>query len=124
MVLSSTHDKPKNGYEHLKYHLETLLRWDLSKSSDAQLFQDQILVSQQLGRVSKHQNTDKITVFENVWKVIEGVPSLLSKKSRFIVPMFLRFLHYQYYLFHDKDPDAREFGLENHVEKKLDSISM
>ncbi len=110
--------------DHLDAHFETLLKWDLSLGNDARLFQDQIFASQQNGRVSKHQNTDKITVFENVWKVIEGVPSLLANKSRLIIPMFLRFLHFQYYLFHDNDPDAREFSLESHINTKVDKSTM
>ena len=87
--------------------------------NDATIFQDQILAAQtQEGRVCRHQTTDKIIVFESVWKVLEGVPQLTTKKSRTVVPIFLQFLHNQYYFFHDEDTDAREFNLQNQIESQ------
>jgi hypothetical protein len=107
-----------------EYHHKLYSQWDNSAGNNAGQFRDQILAAQSQGRVSRHQTTDKITVFENVWKVLEGVPQLTTKKSRVIVPIFLQFLHYQYYFFHDEDSDAREFSLETHLEKKGGSLKM
>ncbi len=97
---------------------ELLTKWDATNGNDVEIFRDQILAAQSQGRVSRHQSTDKITVFESVWKVLEGVPQLTTKKSRVIVPLFLDFLHNQYYLFHNDDPDSREFGLADHIEEE------
>ena len=66
-------------------------------------------------RVSRHRCTDEATVFGLTWSVMEGVPQLITKKSKVVVPLFFNFLHRQYYLFHDDDPDARELALEDQV---------
>ena len=90
----------------MRIHYELKLQWDKTEGNNATIFQDQIIASQMKGRVYRHQTTDKITIFENVWNVLEGVPLLTTKKSRVIVPIFLQFLHNQYYFFHDDDPDV------------------
>jgi hypothetical protein len=101
--------------EMSRYH-ENLLKWEMSGGEMADIFQDQINSAKVFGRVSRHQSTDRVTYFEQVWSVMENMPDLTTKKSRFIVPVFLGFLHQQYFLFHDDDPDGRELNLQGQFE--------
>jgi len=96
-------------------HHSLFLMWDKSFGVNAKLFQHQIEAARQSGRISRHHSTDRMTVFGNVWSVLEGVPKLTTKKSRIIVPIFLRFLHDQYFIFHDDDPDCREFQIHRYI---------
>jgi hypothetical protein len=108
------------GNEMIRDH-ELILKWDKSSGDNADLFQQQIEAAKGYGRVSRHQSTDQLTIFEQVWSVLESIPQLTTKKSRFVVPLFLQFLHHQYFLFHDDDPDAREFQLDRHIENDMDA---
>ena len=47
---------------------------------------------------------------------MEEVPELTVKKSRFIIPLFLEFLHYQYYGIAPEEPDTRELCFSDHIE--------
>ena len=62
--------------------------------------------------------TDEATVLQHLWSVIEGAPQLLARNSREIVPIFLQFLHSQFYARYPHDPDAREMRIEDHVVNK------
>lgn len=106
--------------EASRYH-ENLLKWEMSGGEIVDIFQEQINFVKVIGRISRHQSTDHVTYFEQVWSVMEKMPELTTKKSRFIVPLFLNFLHHQYFLFHDDDPDARELKLEAQTESTLKS---
>ena len=88
--------------------------WDESNGADVRLFGDGHDIDGG-GRVSRHRTTDTSIIFENTWQVMESVPQLTVRKSKVIVPIFLEFLNYQYYRFHDDDPDARELSLEEHL---------
>jgi hypothetical protein len=103
----------------MSLHHENLLKWELSSGEKADIFEEQVNSAKLLGRVSRHQSTDRVTYFEQVWSVMESMPELTTKKSRFIVPVFLSFLQNQYFLFHDDDPDARELKLQDHIEITL-----
>jgi hypothetical protein len=111
-----------NSKLYAKINFETYLKWDITNGNDATLFQHQILQARAQGHVCHHLTTDKITVFENVWKVLEGIPQITTKKSKVVVPIFLNFLHCQYYFYHDDDPDARELNLNVHVDGQEDLI--
>lgn len=114
---STVSAEEENTEDRDMYHDHRLLtNWDKTSGEDASIFQEQIDASKTCGRVSRHQSTDRITIFEQVWSVLESVPQLTTKKSRVIVPIFLSFLHNQYFLFHNDDPDAREFNLGDHIE--------
>jgi hypothetical protein len=116
-IASAFSTEENNIEEGDVYHDHRLLtNWDRTSGEDASLFQKQIDASKTAGRVSRHQSTDRITIFEQVWSVLESVPQLTTKKSRVVVPIFLSFLHNQYFLFHNDDPDAREFNLMSHVD--------
>jgi U3 small nucleolar RNA-associated protein 20 len=90
--------------------------WETSNGSDPVLFRDQVIAAHADGRVSRHLTTDEPTIFGLVWSVLEGAPELTAKKSRVIVPIFLEFLHSQYFVYHDNDPDARELLLQDEIE--------
>ena len=96
---------------------ELLVAWDCSCGVDARIFTSQILEARRLGRVCRHQIADKMTIFELVWSVLEGVPQVISKKSKIIVPIFFDFLQSQYFSFYDDDGDVREFALKKTFEK-------
>ena len=98
----------------IRHHQNMCVAWDESNGADVRLFGDGHDIDGG-GRVSRHRTTDTSIIFENTWKVMESVPQLTVRKSKVIVPIFLEFLHYQYYLFHDDDPDARELSLEEHL---------
>ncbi len=112
---SQQHDQNVESDE-VSQHQNLFLAWNNSSGADAKLFGHQISAAQSRGMVSRHHSTDRITVFEHVWSVLEGVPQLTTKKSRVIVPIFLQFLDRQYYVFHNDDPDKREFELGKLVE--------
>lgn len=97
-------------------HHRMCLAWETSNGSDPGLFRDEVIAAQADGRVSRHLTTDEPTIFGLVWSVLEGAPELTAKKSRVIVPIFLEFLHSQYFVYHDNDPDARELLLEDEIE--------
>jgi hypothetical protein len=90
--------------------------WETSNGNDPGLFRDQVIAAHKDGRVSRHLTTDEATIFGLVWSVLEGTPELTAKKSRIIVPIFLEFLHSQYFFYHDNDPDARELLLRDEIE--------
>ena len=115
-VEDSSREVESDAEKELFRHHNLLRKWDSSSGENVELFQQEIQAAKSRGRVSRHQSTDRITIFEQVWSVLESVPHLTTKKSRVIVPIFLHFLHTQYFLFHNDDPDAREFKLENHIE--------
>lgn len=98
----------------IRHHQNMCVAWDKSNGADVRLFGDGHDIDGG-GRVSRHRTTDSSIIFENTWKVMESVPQLTVRKSKVIVPIFLEFLHFQYYRFHDDDPDARELSLEGHL---------
>ena len=90
--------------------------WETSKGENISFFCVLSSTSRNQGQVSRNKFTDALTVFESVWSIMEGIPYITTRKSRSIVPIFLDFLHNQYYLFHDNDYDAKELGLEEHLD--------
>lgn len=94
------------------------IAWDSSMGKDTSIFNNKSTTALNEGRVSWHQNTDTSTLFKLTWGVMEAVPQLALKKSQVIVPMFLAFLHEQFYVAYDDDPDAREFNLSDHISGK------
>ena len=98
----------------IRHHQNMCVAWDESNGADVRLFGDGHDIDGG-GRVSRHRTTDTSIIFENTWQVMESVPQLTVRKSKVIVPIFLEFLNYQYYRFHDDDPDARELSLEEHL---------
>ena len=90
------------------------INWETSVGMDSTLFRNNVSPEVE-GKVSRYHATDGETVMESVWRVLEDNPQLLAKHSRVLVPVFIRFLHCQYYFFHSSDPDARELSLHEHV---------
>ena len=57
------------------------------------------------GRVDADARADAETVYCNAWAVLKRCPNITLKRSKTVVPMFVRFLRWQYYaVFHD-DPE-------------------
>ena len=112
-------EKTDGEEEQTKWdHHQLCIRWENLSGMDSSLFHCDDS-SDFEGKVSRFQATDGETVMESVWRVLEGEPQLLAKHSRVLVPVFLRFLHCQYYFFHSSDPDARELSLSKHVDAPL-----
>ena len=126
---SQTDDKEENSRHtveegnatpllHIMRHLELCTAWDQSNGTDISLF-GKGFDSEGGGKVPRHKVTDKSILFENAWKVMESVPQLTTRKSKVVVPIFLEFLHHQYYLFHNDEPDARELALQDHIDDNV-----
>jgi len=84
--------------------------WDNSNGTDFSLFG---------GQGTQRLPTDEATVLQHAWSVLEGAPELMAKNSREIVPIFLQFMHAQFYARSPHDPDARELRIENHIEDTI-----
>jgi hypothetical protein len=96
-------------------HHAACIKWQESIGKDISVFRGSNLCIED-GEVPRHLTTDEESVMESVWSVAEQGQQLLAKHSRVIVPVFLSFLHNQYYAFHSGDPDARELNLHEHVD--------
>ena len=94
---------------------EACLRWEASGGRDVTLFETSISLIE--GEVPCYHVTDTETVMESVWNVAEQGHKVVVKHSRGIVPLFLSFLHEQYFAFHSNDQDARELHLDEFVEQ-------
>lgn len=103
----------------VELHFQMVRDWDLSKGKQITYFKGQIESAKANGRISRHLETDRMTIFEEIWAVLEALPEITAKKSRVIVPIFLEFLHGQYYLHHQDDPDAREFDLNSMISEAI-----
>jgi hypothetical protein len=95
-------------------HQSACITWENSLGKSISVFQDPF-TSVNDGEVPRHLTTDEETVMESVWDVAEQGQQLVAKHSRVIVPVFLSFLHNQYYAFHSDNPDARELNLKEHA---------
>ena len=95
--------------DYFARHQSQCKTWDDSDGTNQSLF----------GRdLTQRLPTDEATVLQHLWSVIEGAPQLLARNSREIVPIFLQFMHSQFYARYPHDPDARELHIEAHVEDK------
>lgn len=92
------------------------LRWEISPGSVVALFFDDVFKSHGQGCVSCHETADSESVFQSIWSLIAKAPKLLTKYSRQLVPIFIRFLHFQYFSGVISGPDARELRLVDHIE--------
>jgi hypothetical protein len=95
-------------------HLIACGKWESSDGLNASIF-GQSEFSLKDDEVPSFNMTDEDTVTESIWGVAEQSQQTVAKNSRLIVPAFIRFLHNQYYAFHQNDPDARELALQEHV---------
>jgi hypothetical protein len=98
------------------HHL-ACIHWQDSCGTDISIFQspDDALEN---GILPSHLTTDEETVMESVWNVAEQLQQLLAKHSRVVVPVFISFLHNQYYCYHSNDPETRELHLHEHVDSE------
>ena len=99
-------------------HYGECIRWEETAGNFFQLSRVRHKEDGAGGYVSKRLTTDGESVMESVWKVAEHAPHLVSRHSRVIVPVFIGFLHEQYYKYHSNDPDSKELNLGEHVTEK------
>lgn len=92
-------------------HLQSCEVWESSLGEDITIFGEENVYVED-GEVPRHLMTDGATVMETIWNAAEASHRLLAKNSRVIVPLFLRFLHCQYFHFHNNDPSKRELDLQ------------
>ena len=57
------------------------------------------------GRVESDARASVETVYNNAWTVLKRCPNITLKRSKIVVPMFLRFLRWQYYAVFVDDPE-------------------
>ena len=57
------------------------------------------------GRVESDARASVETVYNNAWTVLKRCPNITLKRSRIVVPMFLKFLRWQYYAVFVDDPE-------------------
>lgn len=115
--------KESTAAGHDLMRLRKYMAWEVSRGSDTSLFEDDLRSAQEQGRISRHLSTETEVVFESSWKVLEMAPSLITKHSKVLVPIFLRFMHHQYYADSVNDPDARELRLSDHVDSIAEASS-
>lgn len=96
-------------------HQSACRKWEESIGNNISIFGEAGTLVED-GEVPRHLMTDEETVMESVWSVAEEGQQLVAKHSRVIVPVFISFLHNQYFSFHSNDPDARELNLHEHVD--------
>lgn len=93
-------------------HLDCRVAWEVR--GDPGLFLDDLEQAKEVGRVSWHESTDAVTIFEYCWEVIEKAPRIMTTQSQRFVDLFLRFIFHQHLRGDVDDPDARE--LQPHLE--------
>lgn len=58
--------------------------------------------------VHSDSRADGETVFRNLWSIVKRCPSITLKRSKIVVPLFLKFLSEQYYVTLANDPEVTE----------------
>jgi len=110
-------DDEETSSDHTKAitnHHKLCIAWDASKGKIVDIFQPQD--KDRNAQVSRHVVSDELTLFENIWLIMQDGPHLTSTKSKIVVPIFFEFLVAQYYVFHQDEPDSRETDLTGLVE--------
>ena len=96
-------------------HFEQCIAWETSKGKNIEVFGAQ--THERDAQVSRHAVTDSLTLFENIWSIMENASHLTSTKSKVVVPIFFEFLSSQFYVFHQDEPDSREIDLSDLLER-------
>lgn len=99
-------NEPTSNTDAIASHHSLCLLLESSRGKNISLFRGQNIERQ--GQVPRNEVVDELTLFENVWTIMETGPHLTSTKSKIVVPMFFEFMVAQYYVFHDDDQDSRE----------------
>lgn len=94
-------------------HLNACEKWQSSNGANVSIFGNSDSI-ENIG-TARHHMTDEDTVTESIWGVAAESQHIMAKNSRIIVPVFLAFMHNQYFGFHRNDPDSRELELFEHV---------
>ena len=113
-IIVTTTDREKTlVYED---HYSQCEKWEVSFGKDVSLFGNSADVED--GDVPCFHATDELTVMESVWKAAELGHKVVVKHSRVVVPLFLSFLHDDFFPSCGKEQDARELHLEEVVATK------
>ena len=110
-------DDEETSSDHTKAitnHHKLCIAWEVSKGKIVDIFKPQD--KDRNAQVSRHVVSDELTLFENIWLIMQDGPHLTSTKSKIVVPIFFEFLVAQYYVFHQDEPDSRETDLTGLVE--------
>jgi len=99
------------GEDPIIHHHRLCVEWELSKGKKNDIFRPS--GEERNAQVSRHAVTDELTLFENIWSILEKTPQLTSTKSKAVVPIFFEFLVNQYFVFHQDEPDSREIELND-----------
>jgi hypothetical protein len=92
-------------------HHAACVNWQESSGKDVSVFMASSLAEKD-GEVPRHLTTDMITVMESVWKVAEEGQQFFARNSRVVVPIFISFLHREYFEYYSNDPEKRELHLQ------------
>jgi hypothetical protein len=122
-------DKATGGLEsqHTDTALEVLVRVDDGSvelvsqhehESTLELFLGRGVLECGRGEVCPQACTDPLTALSSVLSTLKRSPTLMLRRSKVIVPMFLFFLHREYYAHYRDSPEARDLGLAEVVEKQ------
>jgi len=106
-----------NESRHIKTiarHHSLCVAWEISRGKNIDIFGPQN--QERNAQVSRHVVSDELTLFGNIWSIMENGPHLTSTKSKTVVPIYFEFLVGQYYVFHQDDPDSREIDFTGLVE--------
>lgn len=98
----------------ISHHHSLCGAWEKSRGKNIDIFGPQN--QERNAQVSRHMVSDELTLFGNIWSIMENGPHLTSTKSKTVVPIYFEFLFGQYYVFHDDDPDLREIDFAGLVE--------
>jgi U3 small nucleolar RNA-associated protein 20 len=112
---SEDHDHT-NTETFFDVHLNMCRSWESSNGTNVELAGTSLLTEEDV--VPCFHVTDPETVMEFVWKVAEMKQNVFAHHSRVLVPVFLGFLHNQYFDQHSDDQDALELCLDLHVEQE------
>ncbi|KAL3921972.1 MAG: hypothetical protein SGILL_002458 [Bacillariaceae sp.] len=111
-----TRNEGIEGGSIFEEHYKMCKNWEASHGRDVAVFGTSVEVEE--GNVPCFHATDEVTVMESVWKAAEEGHKIVVKHSRVLVPLFLSFLHNDFFPSYGKDQDARELHLEDFVMTK------
>ena len=108
-------DTSSNHTKAITNHHKLCIAWEVSKGKIVDIFKPQD--KDRNAQVSRHVVSDELTLFENIWLIMQDGPHLTSTKSKIVVPIFFEFLVALFYVFHQDEPDSREVDLTGLVER-------
>ena len=115
IVAAADHETDSCNLEAITHHHSQCAAWEKSRGKNIEIFGSHYV--DRNAQVSRHVNADELTLFENIWSIMENAPHLTATKSKVAVPIFFEFLEHQYYVFHQDEPDTREVDLSSIIDR-------